>query len=125
VVVVTGRRATQLVPLLALERHPEIWGCHGWERLSPGGELHTEVLSEAERTALANAGEVAHELAGSGARVEHKPASLALHWRGLPALSVVRIRDRAQAAWRPLVASGAMDLLAFDGGLELRARGCN
>jgi trehalose-phosphatase len=125
VVIITGRRAAELVPLLGLERRPEIWGCHGWEHLSPDGELRTQALTEAERTALEVAAEAARELTRSGARIEHKPASIALHWRGLPSLSIVSIRDRTRAAWHPLVASGAMVLLAFDGGLELRARGCN
>jgi trehalose-phosphatase len=125
VVIVTGRRAAELVPLLALERHPEIWGCHGWERLSTDGELRTQELSADERAALTEAAGNASDLARGGARMERKPASIALHWRGLPSLNVARIREQAQAAWRPLGELGGMELLAFDGGLELRARGCN
>ena len=33
VVIVSGRPAADLVPLLGLRQTPEIWGGHGWERL--------------------------------------------------------------------------------------------
>jgi len=125
VVIISGRRAAELVPLLALERHPEIWGCHGWERLSPDGELRTERLSDHEKAVLVNAASAARELVHGGARIERKPASIALHWRGLPSLNIARIRERAQSSWRPLAEGDAMDLLPFDGGIEMRARGCN
>ena len=37
VVMVTGRNAHEIIPLLALHPRPEIWGCHGSERLGEQG----------------------------------------------------------------------------------------
>ena len=37
-VIVSGRSIHDLLPLLGIEKGIEIWGCHGWERLSPTGD---------------------------------------------------------------------------------------
>src|ERR1700691_2814668 len=37
VVIVTGRNAREVIPLLGVHPNPEIWGCHGLERLRPDG----------------------------------------------------------------------------------------
>lgn len=124
VVIVSGRRAEDLVPLLALETRPEIWGGHGWERLLPSGELKTQDPSAADKLALEEALQSVQELERGGARIERKPASLALHWRGLPALAVAEIQEQAHAAWARLV-RGGLEMLSFDGGLELRVKGSN
>ncbi|MBI4194309.1 MAG: trehalose-phosphatase [Betaproteobacteria bacterium] len=125
VVIVSGRRAEEIVPLLALEKHPEIWGGHGWERLLPCGELSTQEPLPRERRMLDEALELAEDPVRNGARVERKPASIALHWRGLPALAIARIQARARASWSTLARGDGLDLLTFDGGVELRAKGCN
>lgn len=125
VVIISGRSAAELVPLLALERHPEIWGCHGWERLLPSGELRAQRLPAPEAAGLEEAARAAQESARKGARIERKTASIALHWRGLPALNIARVRKQIEAAWSALAKQDGMELLPFDGGIELRARGCN
>jgi trehalose-phosphatase len=124
VVIISGRRAAELVPLLALEQHPEIWGGHGWERLLPDGTLLSHAADPALHAALDDASNAVGELLRIGARLERKPASLALHWRGLSALAVAKIEARARELWTSR-ADGEFDLLAFDGGLELRASSCN
>jgi trehalose 6-phosphate phosphatase len=124
VVIVSGRRAGEIVPLLGLDRHPEIWGGHGWERLMPDGRLQAQAPDDALRAALERATQSVVALTRLGARLEHKPASVALHWRGLPALAVAKIEAQAREAWSRR-ADGELDLLTFDGGLELRAKGCN
>ena len=125
VVIVSGRRAADLVPLLALKQPPEIWGGHGWERLLPSGELATQEPPPAVKVSLEKAGELAGDATRNGGRLERKPASLALHWRGLPALTAARVEARAWAAWEPLARESELQLLPFDGGIELRAPGCN
>lgn len=125
VVIVSGRRAAEVAALLPLGRRPEIWGAHGWERISPEGEMRVEEPDPAVGRALAQAEARANELKPAGARPERKPASIALHWRGLPALTVAKLRDQLVSAWQPLADGGALELLPFDGGLELRARGNN
>jgi trehalose-phosphatase len=125
VVIVSGRRAAELVPLLALERHPEIWGCHGWERLLPDGELRTQPLSGREVELLEEAAHAARQLLPCGVRIECKTASVALHWRGLDPEQIENVREQTLAVWSPLAAGIGMELLRFDGGVELRTRGCN
>lgn len=125
VVIVSGRRAAEIVPLLGLERHPEIWGCHGWERLLPDGTLRTQPLSGREAGLLDQAAHAARELVAAGVRIECKTASVALHWRGLAPEQIEHARERTLAAWSPLTGTEGMELLRFDGGLELRSRGCN
>lgn len=125
VVIVSGRRAADLVGLLPLKRQPEIWGGHGWERLQPDGVLTgREPAGEVQRT-LRRALDIARELAAGGGRIDRKPASVALHWRGLPVLTVAKIRARALSAWLPLASGNDVELLWFDGGIELRACGSN
>lgn len=125
VVIVSGRRAADVAALLPLKRQPEIWGGHGWERLLSDGVITgQEPAGEVQRT-LRRASDIARDLAADGGRIDRKPASVALHWRGLPALAVAKIRARALSAWLPLASGSDVELLSFDGGIELRARGCN
>ena len=84
VVVITGRRAHEVVPLLGIDPHPEIWGAQGLQRLRPDGSCEMPHLDETATQALAEAdtwldGLGLHHLA------EHKPGGLAVHWRGLSA----------------------------------------
>lgn len=125
IVIVSGRPAANLVPLLGLRRPPEIWGGHGWERLLPDGELRTQEPSPAVKVSLEKAAAAAADAVRAGGRLELKQASLALHWRGLPALTASKVQARCRAAWDLLIEDGALQLLPFDGGLELRAPGCN
>ena len=123
VVIVSGRRAADLARLLPLRIQAEIWGGHGWERLSPGGELRMDEPLGTTRQALHRAADLVSDLVRIGGRIERKPASIALHWRGLPALAVARIQDQALRLWSPLAQKGDLELLPFDGGVEVRAQG--
>lgn len=123
VVMVSGRPADDLARLLPLKRQPEIWGAHGWQRLLPEGDLLEAAPPAPARSALAEAERVARALQESGARVERKPASVAVHWRGLPVIVSARLRDALADGWKPLTEAGALQPLPFDGGFELRARG--
>lgn len=125
IVIVSGRPAGDVAPLLALKQPPEIWGGHGWERLLPGGELLRQEPSLKVKVSLEEAAAAAAEVVRIGGRLERKRASIALHWRGLPTLTAAKIQSRARAAWEAFVAEDALQLLAFDGGLELRAAGLN
>ena len=125
VVIVSGRPALSLLPLLALDHPPEIWGGHGWERLLPGGVLKAEEPSPAILVSLEKAAGAAADAVRAGGRLERKQASIALHWRGLPALNAAKVQARSRTAWDDVVAETELELLPFDGGLELRAPGCN
>jgi trehalose 6-phosphate phosphatase len=122
---VSGRRASEVVALLSLQHLPEVWGAHGWERMSDDGVVRVQETAEEMRQALSSAEASAEKFRGAGARIEGKPASVALHWRGLPAIKIARLREQVQSAWQPFAADGSLELIAFDGGLELRAHGTN
>jgi trehalose-phosphatase len=125
IVVVSGRPAGELPPLLEIEPLPEIWGSHGWERLMPDGRHVMEQPDVDTRTGLERASEAVQSAMPAGARLERKLASVALHWRGLGEDEVGELQAQARAKWEPIAAGGALELLAFDGGIELRASGCN
>jgi trehalose 6-phosphate phosphatase len=125
VVIVSGRPADEVPPLLALKERPEIWGSHGWERLLPDGRRVVEQPGSEARTALSDAAGAVSALVSEGARLERKLASIALHWRGIDDALAASIATRAEASWLPIAGAGAVEILRFDGGLELRAVGCN
>src|SRR5687767_866126 len=125
VVIVSGRPASEVPPLLNLASPPEIWGSHGWERLMPDGRRVVERPSAAARTALADASAAIEAAMPAGARLESKLASIALHWRALPQRAAEDLGRRAREIWKPMADGGALELLPFDGGLELRTVGCN
>lgn len=122
VVVVSGRWLATLIPLLALDPLPELWGCHGRERLRPGAGDQLAGVDSQAADALATADTWQDDLEALGAHIERKPASLAVHWRG-----AVEARAAIEAAIRERVrlylAPGALEWLDFDGGIELRAPG--
>jgi trehalose 6-phosphate phosphatase len=123
-VIVTGRSIKDLTALLDLEHVPEMWGCHGWERMLPDGTYIPPVLDDAVVKGLAEAARFveSENLAG---RREEKPAGIALHWRGLDADSIDRLRKNVGAAWKSIAGSSGLRIHEFDGGLELRPDGRN
>ena len=125
VVVVSGRPADEVPPLLGLSERPEIWGSHGWERLLPDGRRVVQQPGPEARRALAAASMAIEPIVSEGARLERKLASIALHWRGLPPVAAADVKRRAHDSWSSLLQDGALELLPFDGGLELRTVGCN
>jgi trehalose-phosphatase len=125
VVFVSGRRAMDLAALLCLRRQPELWGAHGRERLLPGGELVSIEPDARALECLAEGEQLARGLLCAGTRVETKPGSVAVHWRGTTALAAARIQERLSMVWPPLAARGNVEVLPFDGGVELRATGCD
>jgi trehalose-phosphatase len=58
-------------------------------------------------------------------RAEFKPGGIAIHWRGLSAADAADLRARVLLGWRPIVLESGLDLLEFDGGIEIRARQAN
>lgn len=123
VVIVSGRWTCDLVPLLGLKRLPEIWGCHGFERLKPDGAYSLARVDQAALAALAEADTWEAQLAALGARLEHKPASLAIHWRGLPARKIQEIRRRIEEKGAAAELPASLAWHEFDGGIELRVPG--
>jgi trehalose-6-phosphatase len=90
-VIISGRWTKDLIPLLQLEKQPEIWGSHGLERLKTDGSYEIDSIDEKHLDGLVAADEGIEEL-GLTSRCEKKPGSLAIHWRGLDQEMVNEIR---------------------------------
>jgi trehalose-phosphatase len=122
VVIITGRNAQEVIPLLAVHPSPEIWGCHGLERLRPDGTCETPPVEEPALRALADADRWLRyqELHN---RAEFKTGAIAIHWRGLDESTAAEIRGRVLLGWFPIAQSAPMELLEFDGGIEMRMPG--
>jgi len=122
VVIITGRNAHEIIPLLAIHPTPEIWGCHGLERLRPDGTRETPRVDESVLQALADADRwLRHQ--GLEHRAEFKTGAVAIHWRGLDEAAAAEIRSQVLLGWFPITQSMPMELLEFDGGIEMRMRG--
>lgn len=121
-VIISGRAVDDLIPLLGIMPLPELWGCHGWERRLPSGEQRLLELPAAARRDLDQAFELLQQTR-HGTALERKPASLALHWRGLEPAFRQDLEARAKSLWEPLLKRGVLQLHSFDGGLELRCTG--
>jgi trehalose 6-phosphate phosphatase len=121
-VVVTGRRACEIGPLLGLKR-VEVWGCHGLERLRTDGTFEMPKLPEHTLQALADADEL---LAGEGLSdlMEYKPAGTAIHWRGLESIAE-EAAEKVQRVWSMLPNRDGLKLVEFNGGIELRVAARN
>lgn len=122
VIIVSGRWSEDLLPLLRFDPLPEVWASHGHERvLSDGRYRHAPLDADAAR-ALAGAYAAIVD-AQLGDYCERKPASLALHWRGLDDDTTRRIRDLVERQWAQLDGGRHFRVLEFDGGVELCIRG--
>jgi trehalose 6-phosphate phosphatase len=122
VVIITGRNAREVIPLLAVHPSPEIWGCHGLERLKPDGSCETPRVEEAVVHALADADRWLR-YQGLHNRAEFKTGAVAIHWRGLDEAAAAETRSQVLRGWFPIAQSTPMELLEFDGGIEMRMPG--
>jgi trehalose-phosphatase len=124
VVLITGRPARDIVPLLGLAPQPEIWGAYGLQRLEPDGTCKMPRIGENVVRALSEAMQLLKE-AGLSNLAEAKPASIAVHWRGLEDSVAARIRSTVLLGWLPLADRTRMILQDFDGGVEILMPGSN
>ena len=122
VVLISGRPATELLFLSGIHPHPEIWGSHGTERLQPDGSYEVDALPAEQRNALQVASR-SLQACGLGTRTETKPGGIAVHWRGLSAEERAAIENKVRHLWLSPMNDYGLQVLPFDGGLELRAPG--
>jgi trehalose-phosphatase len=122
VVLVTGRSCKSLASLLNLNPPLEIWGSHGAERLFAHGGYQGPPPDSARAEGLRRAYRAARRGLPPD-RVERKSVSVAVHWRGTPPGEKDRILRFLEDPWTALKDSYALELLPFDGGLEILASG--
>lgn len=121
VVIVSGRPSSEVVSLLGWQPHPDIWGCHGFEHLTPSGNREL-IQIESDLEQVLDETRLALIAAGWSDLIEVKPGSVPLHWRRCTEAERERMRTvagtiMARAAARDL----RLSFRNFDGGLELRA----
>jgi trehalose-phosphatase len=118
-VIVTGRDAREIPPLLGLQPPPEVWGAHGLQRLRPDGACEMPEISPRAARALDDARRwLNHQ--GLQDLAEIKPGSVAVHWRGFAEAAASELRGRILLGWFRIAERGALKLLEFDGGVEMR-----
>ena len=124
VIIVSGRMIDDLLPLIGLKTIPEIWGCHGFERLMPDGSIEKEIISDA----CSNGLEAAYNWIikhGFQKHCEKKPCSIAFHVRGLPEERKQFFLRTVGNNWTSLTEDRNLAIHSFDGGLELRVPDVN
>jgi len=122
VAIVTGRRASDVTKLLGV-KNMEVWGCHGLSRLHPDGRYELPDLGE---EALRRISEVNDLLSREGLYdlLEFKPAATAVHWRGMEA-DANRLGRTVERVWSQLSSHKGLQLLKFNGGMEIRVAARN
>lgn len=120
-VLISGRAAREIPPLLGMKPRPEIWGAHGLERLYPDDRFELGFIPPDTSRAIAEAEGILQE-GGLGELREIKTGAIAVHWRGLKAKHVEEIRTECYRLLGPLACHGNLLLIEFDGGVELKAR---
>jgi trehalose 6-phosphate phosphatase len=122
VIIISGRRANDLESLLGLDTLPEIWGCHGAERLLPDESYQLVPLSDRVSRGLKEI-DIWAEKEKLEDYLERKPAGRAFHWRGRGEETAGKIRSAVIGDWAARAGLFELSVHEFDGGLELRAEG--
>lgn len=121
-ILVTGRALDDFLSLFSLEPLPEIWASHGRERRTIDGQVARFPAAHPQADGLAAALEKSSAFTPP-ARIEQKPYSLACHVRGLLKPAQKEVLAQARRLWAPISAGANLELMEFDGGIEIRAAG--
>ncbi|HEY1987512.1 MAG TPA: trehalose-phosphatase [Terracidiphilus sp.] len=123
-VVITGRPAKEIAPLLRgnppiVDPPLEVWGLHGAERLHADGRRELEQAPPETQKKLDELREhLRHN--NLGGQFEDKPNAAVMHWRGASPRTAKFIEVRTRELFEPLSRLEGLSLLEFEGGLELR-----
>lgn len=128
-IVVTGRAADEVVPLLGPTPLPEIWGTYGLERMYEDNthwcrRYEEREVSDSALDALAEA-EVRLESEGFREYIEVKLIGVAVHWRGLEPSEILNVRTKAYRILEPLTRESDLVMAEFEEGVEIRLRSAN
>ena len=118
--IATGRCAKEISELIGIQGI-ETWGCHGMERLHANG---IQEFAQIDAQVQQRISEINELLAKEGLSemLEFKPTGTAVHWRGR--LSAADVASKVRKVWL-MTGHDGLNLIRFDGGLEIRAAGTN
>jgi trehalose 6-phosphate phosphatase len=120
--VFTGRPAQDVRRLLPLRIPLDVWGMHGAERLHPDGRLEREELDSRDARALTGVCEFLESIQlWPEIRIEHKWNAVVLHWRGISKRLSQSANEYAEDVLLPFTRDSSLQILPFDGGMELRS----
>jgi len=117
IVIVTGRRAFEVASLLNM-KNIEIWGCHGLSRWHSDGTYELPQLDKQLLSQISEANELLRQENFSGL-LEFKPGATAVHWRGQESRAK-QVERTVEDVWSRLRNRKHLELLKFDGGMEIR-----
>ncbi len=119
--IVSGRGVGDLARLARLDHVADLWGSHGLERRTRQG---CWAGPAPEREASSFLDEVCGSLfrEGAGALTERKLYGVAIHWRGADPRVYEAASESLERRFAPAGANYGLELLPFDGGLELRPK---
>ena len=117
--VITGRPAGEINPMLQLDTPVEVWGLHGAEHLTGDGQRE---LQSASPEALAKLDELREFFRHDsfGGLIEDKPNAVVMHWRGHSPRQAKTIEQKTRALFEPAAQLTGLSLLPFEAGIELR-----
>jgi len=123
-IIISGRGIEDLKKLLDLDTYPEMWGVHGAEQYLPDENIIrlniprrlSEDLAEAEKWAKKE------QLTSF---LEKKTAGLAFHWRGRTSEEKEKVQNSMKKFEEHFQGKTSLDLLPFDGGVEMKSRDIN
>jgi trehalose-phosphatase len=118
-VLITGRPAHEIAPLLGMNPPLEVWGLHGAERLFSDGRRELEPAPVAAREKLDTLRALLKR-DSLGGLFEDKANGAVMHWRGLSPRQAKLVEQRTRALFEPLAGADGLALLEFEAGIELR-----
>ena len=118
--IISGRPVSEIENLLNPLTDFEIWGAHGLEHRSADGAYQRAKINFDISAILQEAEDWLRE-AGLLSIAEIKPGGIAVHWRGMSSSEMQRVQNAVGEGWRKFDEAHQIKLLAFDGGIELRA----
>jgi trehalose 6-phosphate phosphatase len=119
IVIISGRDTSEALPLLGIVPAPEVWGLHGLQRRRPNGVIEMLPIDSHSLDALSDADRwLSYQQLRD--KAEWKAGSIAMHWRGLSDWEIEDMRGRVLMGWQPIAEHAGLELMEFDGGVEIR-----
>ena len=121
--IISGRPLAEVL-ILAGPFNGILIGSHGMEKQLSSGDIVIKTVDQTQRQGLACAQSAAEEI-GLQHHIELKPASVALHTRGISPKEAARLEDLTVRIWHDISSRHGLEIRRFNGGVEVRATGWN